>query len=109
MIWTDDYHDNYVKPDNKEDLEELVAPLFLYKKDDKNWQKMYNDILKCCEIFGYSNVSLYHNDYMKYGDHLEPFLSGFWINLRDGKYNDGTIEFENATILIEDGFMWVQH
>jgi hypothetical protein len=108
-MWTDDYHNNFVRPDNKEELEELVGPLFLYKENDKTWEKMYSDILQCIEIFGYGNVSLYHNDYMKYGDHLEPFLYGFWVNLQDGKYNEGSIEFENATILIENGFMFVHN
>jgi len=109
-MWTDDYHDHFVRPENEEELKEIIAPLNLYKKDNKNWIIMYSDIKKCIEMFGYMNVSLYFNEYMKYGDHLEEFLyGGFWVNLREAEYNDGSIEFENATILFENGFMLIRH
>ena len=108
-MWCDDYHDNYVKPDNKKELEELIAPLILFRKEDKTWKKMHKVIKQCAKIFGYKNISLYHTDYQKYGDHLDTFLAGFWVNLRDAEYNEGSIEFDENTILIEDGFMWVGH
>jgi hypothetical protein len=77
-MWADDYHDDFVRPDNKKELEELIAPLNFFMKNDKVWKKMGANINKCVKMFGYTNVSLYHNDYMKYGDHLEHFLySGF--------------------------------
>jgi len=110
-MWADDYHDNYVKPDNEEELDELLNPIsiFIFGKNKEIYDRMCADIRKCIEIFGYGNVSIYNDEKMERGEHFDEFLNGFWINLRDGKYNDGTIEFENATILIEDGFMWVQH
>jgi hypothetical protein len=108
-MWMDDYHDNYVRPETMEEFEELVGPLFLYNKHDKRWLKMYENILKCIEIFGLMNVSIYHNDYMKYGDHLEPFLHGFWVNLQEGEYNEGYIDLEGHSITIEDGFMFIKH
>ena len=108
-MYMDDYHDNYVRPRTKEELEELVAPLFLYNEKDARWIKMYDNIQKCIEIFGYLNVSLYHNDYMKYGDHIEPFLHGFWVNLQEAEYNEGCIDFEGHSITIENGFMFIQH
>jgi len=105
----DDYHDNYVRAETIEELEELIAPLFLYNKEDKRWLKMHENILKCIEMFGILNISLYYNNYMKYGDHLEEFLTGFWINLRESDYNDGCIDFENHQIEIENGFMFIGH
>jgi len=109
-MWTDDYHDHFVRPENEEEFEEIIAPLNLYKKKDKKWGVMYSDIKKCIEMFGYMNVSLYYDDYMKYGDRIEEFLySGFWVNIREAEYNDGNIEFENATILFENGFMNIRH
>jgi len=108
-VWIDDYHDNFVRADTMEELDELVAPLFLYKKKDERWLKMYNNIKKCIEMFGINNVSFYHNDYMKYGDHLEEFLNGFWVNLREAEYNDGYIDFENHSMVIENGFLFITH
>jgi hypothetical protein len=29
-MWTDDYHDHFVRPENKKDLDEIIAPLVLY-------------------------------------------------------------------------------
>jgi hypothetical protein len=61
-------------------------------------------------MFGCINVSLYHDDYMKYGDRIEEFLySGFRVNLREAEFNDGSIEFENATMLFENRFMNIRH
>jgi len=109
-MWTDDDHDHFLRPENDEDLDKIIAPLNLYKKNDKHWKTMYSDIKKCIEMFGYMNVSLYFDEYMKYGDHIEEFLyGGFWVNLREAEYNDGSIEFENATILFENGFMLIRH
>jgi len=110
-MWLDDNHDNYVNPENQEDLDELLntVSIFIFGNKKNSYERMCNDIRKCVEIFGYMNVSIYFDERMKNGDHIEEFLNGFWVNLRDGEYNDGSIEFEDATILIENGFMWVQH
>jgi len=108
-MWTDDYHDHFVRPANKKELDEIIAPLNLYKKNDKRWKEMYSDIKKCIKMFGYMNVSLYYDDYMKYGDHIEEFLCGFWVNLREAEYNEDSIEFKNASITIENGFMFIRH
>lgn len=108
MLWMDDYHDNYIKPSNQEELDELIAPLILFNKGTKRWEAMYATILKCVEIFGYENISLYHTDYMRYGDHLETFLDGFWVNLREAEYNEGYMELEDCTITFEDGFMFIR-
>jgi len=109
-MWIDDDHDHFVRPKNEKEFEEIIAPLILYKKNNKKWEVMYSDIKKCIEMFGYMNVSLYFDEYMKYGDHIEEFLySGFWVNLRDAEYNEGSIYFENATILFENGFMNIRH
>jgi hypothetical protein len=108
-MWTDDYHNNYVRCENLEELEEHCAPLFLYNKEDKRWIKMWSDIQEFCEYFGYLNISLYNNDYMKYGDGIEEFLSGFWVNLKDAEYpdDDSCIMFERAYFRFENGFMFV--
>jgi hypothetical protein len=108
MIWMDDYHDHYVVPSNQEELEEIIEPLLLLKKGEKRWEDMYATIQKCIEIFGY-HISLYFDEYMKYGDHIEDFLYGFWVNLREAEYNEeGSIEFENTTVFIENGFMLIR-
>jgi len=44
---------------------------------------MHSIIKKCVKIFGYMNVSFFHDDYMKYGDHIDEFLVGFWVNLKE--------------------------
>jgi len=108
---TDDYHDNFLRPENEEDLQELIGYVtFYYGKKDEKWQTMYSDIKKCIEMFGYVNVSLYFNEYMKYGDHIEEFLAGFWVNLREADYTEeGCLEFENTNITIENGFMYIQN
>ena len=108
-MWTDDYHDDYVRPENMEELDELVAPLFQLLIKKERWLKMYENIKKCIEIFGFMNVSIYYHDDMKHGDRLEMFLHGFWVNLREAEFNDGTIDFEGHEILIEDGFMFIRH
>jgi len=107
-MWTDDYHNHYVRPETMEELEELIAPLILYKKGVDRWENMYRNILNCVEVFGFMNISLYQNDYLKYGDGIEEFLHGFWLNLREADYNEGSVELENTTVTIEDGFMFVR-
>jgi hypothetical protein len=110
IMYTDDYHDNFLRPENEKDLEEIIGYVNIFYGKNEKWQVMYSDIKKCIEMFGYMNVSLYFNEYMKYGDHIEEFLSGFWVNLREADYKDeGFIEFENAYIMIENGFMYVQN
>jgi hypothetical protein len=48
--------------------------------------------------------------YMKYGNSLKEFsYSAFWVNLREAEYNDDSIEFENATIIFENGFINIRH
>ena len=106
---TDDYHDHYFCPENQEELDEMIAPLILFNKGQERWERMYKDILKCVEMFGYRNISLLQTQTMKYGDNIEWFLSGFWINLKNAEYNDGYIEFENADITIENGFMFIRN
>jgi len=34
-MWTVDYHDYFVSSGNKKDLDEIIAPLILYKKENK--------------------------------------------------------------------------
>ena len=105
-MYTDDYHDNYFRPENQEELDEMLAPLILFNKGQERWEHMHADILKCVELFGYRNNSLLQTQTMKYGDNIEWSLSGFWVNLKEAEYNDGRIEFENADITIENGFMF---
>jgi len=107
----DDYHDHFLCPENKKELEELTGWVTFYNgKKDKKWLAMYRDIKKCIEMFGYGNISLYHNEYMKYGDGIEEIQNGFWVNLRDANYNDeGYLEFDNASIMIENGFMYIRN
>ena len=112
-MWQDDYHDNYVHPENEEELDELLnaVSIYLTAKNRGMWQKMCEDIRKCAEIFGYINISVYSKENsLELGGRVEEFLRGFWINLRDGEYNEGkSIYFENADIMIDNGFMFVQH
>ena len=108
-MWVDDYHDNYFRPENQEELDEMLEPLMLLKKGNDRWERMHSSLLKCVEMFGYLNVSIMHTDTMKYGDRLDEFLAGFWVNLKEAEYNDGNIEFENADITIENGFMFIRH
>jgi hypothetical protein len=105
----DDDHNNYVRCENLDDLENHCGPLVLYNKEDKRWIKMRSLIQECCEYFGYLNVSIYNNDYMKYGDGIDEFLSGFWINLKDADYpdDDSSVNFGNAQVFIENGYMRV--
>jgi hypothetical protein len=108
-MWADDYHDHFVRPENKKEFDELVAPLQLYNKDDKRWKKMYSIIKKCVKMFGYMNVSLYYDDYMKYGDHIHEFLCGFWVNLREANFSEEEhLILENTTIEFENGFMFIR-
>jgi len=69
---------------------------------------MYSNLLKSIELFGIRNISLYSNDYMKYGDGIEEFMNGFWVNLREAEYNEGYISFENTMIEIENGYMFIR-
>jgi len=107
-MWIDDYHDHYVRCENLEELEEFCEPLFIHKKNDKRWKRMRSNVLKCAEIFGYLNISLFSNDDMKYGNGIEEFLSGFWVNLKDADFNEGYLEIEETTITIENGFMFIR-
>jgi len=35
-MWIDDDHAHFVRPNNEKEFEEIIAPLILYKKNDKN-------------------------------------------------------------------------
>jgi hypothetical protein len=108
-MWTDDYHDHFVRCETLDELEEHCAPLFLYRKEDKQWIKMWSLLQECVKMFGCINVSVYSNDYMKYGDGIEEFLFGFWVNLKEAVFTDDcSLELVKSTILFEDGFMFVR-
>jgi len=108
---TDDYHDHFLRPENEEDLQELIGWVTFYNgENDPKSNTMLEDIKNCIKIFGYENVSIYHNDYMKYGDGIEEMLSGFWVDLRNVNYDDeGYLELTNADITFENGFLYIQN
>jgi len=109
MIWTDDYHDHYIYCETIEELEEFCSPLFLYNKEDEHWKKMWSLLQECTEMFGCKNISVYSNDYMKYGDGIEEFLMGFWVNLKEADYNDeGSLDLDGHSVFIENGFMYIR-
>jgi hypothetical protein len=60
-------------------------------------------------MFGCKNISVYSNDSMMYGDGIEEFLMGFWVNLKEADYNDeSSLELDNCSVLFENGFMFLR-
>jgi hypothetical protein len=115
-MWQDDDHQNYVRFETLDEFKELCGWVEFYQaytllKNGKDaWNARYNDIIKSIELFGSMNVSVHYDEYMKMGDGLDEFMSGFWINLKDAEYNDGCIKFETAeNIFIQDGYLGVSY
>jgi hypothetical protein len=109
MIYIDDYHDHYIRCETIKELKEFCSPLFLHKKNDKHWKKMWSLLQKCAKMFGCKNISVYSNDYMKYGDGIKEFLMGFWVNLKEADYNDeGSLDLDNCSVFFENGFMYLR-
>lgn len=106
---TDDYHEHFLRPENEGEFQELIQYVILYNENINKWHSMYNNIRNCSDMFGYKNISLYFNENMKWGDGIEEFQNGFWVNLREADYNnEGSFKFYNANIIIENGFMYIQ-
>jgi hypothetical protein len=84
----DDNHEHSVHCKTLEELEDICHCIDFYEAYNRHqngkegWEKHYEDILKSIELFGIMNVSLYFDEYQRYGDHLEELLLGFWINLK---------------------------
>jgi hypothetical protein len=115
-MWQDDDHQNYVRFETLDELKELCDWVEFYqaytnhRNGKEGWSAHYQDILKSVELFGSMNVSVHYDEYMKMGDGLEAFMSGFYINLKNAEYNEGTIEFETAeSFYIEDGYLRVNY
>jgi hypothetical protein len=105
----DEDHEHYFRPENEGELQELIQFVSLYEVENEKWHQMYKNIRNCTDMFGYKNISLYFNENMKWGDGIEEFLNGFWINLREADYSNGEpFEFYKAKIMVEKGFLFVQ-
>jgi hypothetical protein len=112
----DDDHEHYIRCETLDELNELCGWLDVYsvanrhRNGEEGWKAHYEDLLKSVELFGILNISVYYNEYMNRSDGLEEFMLGFWINLKEAEYNEGSIYFDTAKhINIIDGYLWVDY
>jgi hypothetical protein len=106
---TDDYHDHYLRPENHGEFEELIQYVIIYIENNDICRSMYWNIRKCIDMFGFGKISLYSNENMKWGEGVDEFLKGFWLNINEADIkNKDPIEFYHANIIKENYFWFIQ-